>query len=196
MSKGKRTETQPIKWKTAQTLLGALRSDENYNTLLLFGCGFYFGLRISDILQIRWKDLFSDSFILVETKTKKDRRVSVHPYIKKIANEAFDKSKFAADENDLVFIHQRSDGSPDKAISTVAAIKRIKTTFDKYGIETQNASSHTLRKTFGRSVYENNGKTDAALALLSEIFNHANTKVTRKYIGLTREVIANAYLSI
>ena len=68
--------------------------------------------------------------------------------------------------------------------------------FKKYKIETASPSSHTLRKTFGMRVFESQGSTEAALVLLSEIFNHESVEDTRKYIGLTKGKIQNAYLKI
>ena len=67
---------------------------------------------------------------------------------------------------------------------------------EEYGIQTQNASSHCLRKTFARRVYEANGRTEDGLILLSQILNHTGPAMTRKYIGLTREVVAEAYMNL
>ena len=64
---GVKTETQPIKWDDAMMLLDRLR-DKDDNTRLLFACGFYFGLRITDILHLRWKDILQDHFIIKESK--------------------------------------------------------------------------------------------------------------------------------
>ncbi len=57
-------------------------------------------------------------------------------------------------------------------------------------------SSHTLRKSFARRVYENMNQSEDALVLLSEIFSHSSVSITRRYLGIRRETIANVYLSL
>lgn len=193
--KGKKTETAPIKWNQAQTLLKSLLQDDEYNTALLFAAGFYFGLRISDILQLTWSDITSNKFTINEKKTGKARQIVVHNDFKKIVKMTLANIDYPKPQ-DLVFVSQRTNGRKDKPISVIAANKRIKKAFDTYGIQTQNPSSHTLRKTFGRRVYENNQKSEAALILLSKIFNHRDISTTRRYIGITQEQITNAYLSL
>tara|TARA_R110002051_G_scaffold95783_2_gene165805 strand:- start:1493 stop:1696 length:204 start_codon:yes stop_codon:yes gene_type:complete len=57
-------------------------------------------------------------------------------------------------------------------------------------------SSHSLRKSFGRRVWENNGKSDEALTYLSEIFNHQSIAMTRKYLGIRADEIKDIYLNL
>ena len=173
-----------------------LMADRRYNTALLIGAGIYFGLRIGDTLQLRWDQIQSDQFIIKEGKTKKERTVDVHVNFLKLTKRVGGLRKISADHDGLVFVHQRSDGDRTKSISVTAANKRIRKAFASYGIESQNASSHTLRKTFGRRIYENNGRSEHALILLSHIFGHRDVGVTRRYIGLTQETISSAYLSL
>jgi integrase len=74
--------------------------------------------------------------------------------------------------------------------------KRLKLIFKKYQVVVNNPSSHTLRKTFGKRVYESDNKSERALIYLSEIFSHSSIAITRKYIGITQEQIADVYMSI
>jgi len=194
--RGQKTETAPIKWNQAKTLITCAMEDEKYNTALMLASGIYFGLRIGDILQLTWQQILSDHFAITEGKTQKVRKIDVHKDFKKLASRVGRLCNISEGEDRLVFTHQRSDGNQERPITVVAANKRIKRAFEEYGIETQNPSSHTLRKTFGRRVYENNHKSEAALVLLSQIFGHRDISTTRRYIGLTQEKIANGYLSL
>jgi len=97
---------------------------------------------------------------------------------------------------DLIFIYNRKGADTQKHISIVAANKRIKKVFERYRIKAKNPSSHTLRKTFGRRVYEYYNCSEDALIKLSQIFNHSNVAITRRYIGITKEMIDDIYLSI
>lgn len=193
---GRKTETAPITWKQAQTLVKALQADSNHNTALLFASGFYFGLRISDILRLTWSQITADRFDLVEQKTGKTRSITVHDDFKKIVRAALADMGTTLKPSAFVFTSQRSEGNQARPITVIAANKRIKNAFDQYGVNAQNPSSHTMRKTFGRRVFENNQQSEAALILLGQIFNHRDTSTTRRYIGLTSERISNAYLSL
>lgn len=193
--KSKKTETAPISWAQAQTVIKCLMADEEYNTALMFAAGFYFGLRIGDVLRLRWHQLTADRFQLQEQKTGKVRKIDVHKNFKRLVSQVLPKIR-KPDPDAFVFVSQRSGADKSKPISVVAANKRIKKAFAEYGIKTQNPSSHTLRKTFGRRVFENNDQSEAALILLSKIFNHRDIATTRRYIGLTQQQITNAYLSL
>jgi integrase len=65
-----------------------------------------------------------------------------------------------------------------------------------YGAKDLNISSHSLRKTFGRRVWENNKESEKALIYLSELYNHSNTAITRIYLGIRQEELDNIYLSL
>jgi integrase len=185
--KGRKTETAPLPWKVATTLIKAAISDNDPRTALLVGIGIYTGLRIGDILNLTWENVEGATIDLVEGKTKKTRRITVHSDLVAIFEACRPKRATG-----YIFTF-RTTGRP---ITVQGANMRIAGSFEKYGIQAQNASSHTLRKTFARRVWEANGKTDAALVLLSQILNHSSTATTRRYIGITAERIADAYLTL
>lgn len=195
----RQTETAPLKWQEAQTLLKLLKADDKHETRLMFALGFYTGLRISDILRLTWGQITSGpEVVVVEKKTGKSRRIQLNPDLQTIIKEA---RKWAGERGALpgpgefLFTSKRGPaiGSP---LTVMGANIRIKEALEEYGIQTQNASSHCLRKTFARRVYEANGRTEDGLILLSQILNHTGPAMTRKYIGLTREVVAEAYMNL
>ncbi len=65
-----------------------------------------------------------------------------------------------------------------------------------FGKSSLNVSSHSLRKTFGKRVWDNNQQTDSALIYLSEIFNHSSTAITRRYLGIRQEQLKDIYLNL
>jgi integrase len=185
--KGRKTETAPIPWKVATTLVKAAISDDDPRTALLLGIGIYTGLRIGDVLNLTWQDVEGPTIDLVEGKTKKTRRITINPALASIIATCRPKNATG-----YIFTY-RNTGRP---ITVPAINRRLAGAFEKYGIEVQNPSAHTLRKTFGRAIWEANGKTDEALVLLSQMFNHRDTATTRRYIGITAERIADAYLTL
>lgn len=209
---GRQTETAPLKWQEAQTLLKLLKADDKHETRLLFALGFYTGLRISDILRLKWGQIAVNKkeFVVQEKKTGKSRRIQINPDLASIitetavalnpAPEYFKKQRGGIDggfiDPEAHIFTSKKGPAIGKPLTVVGANLRIKQTLQEYGIKTLNPSSHCLRKTFARRVYEANGRSEDALVLLSQILNHTGPAMTRRYIGLTREVIAEAYLTL
>lgn len=195
----RKTETAPLKWQDAQNLLKLLKVDGRHEERLLFALGFYTGLRISDILRLTWGQITGlRAFDVVEKKTGKIREIKVNDDLAAIIREAraaLLREGEALEDAAPVFTSKRGRAI-GKRLTVVGANIRIREALERYGIKTQNPSSHTLRKTFARRVYDNNGQTENALIILSQILNHSGPAMTRKYIGITRERIANIYLSL
>ena len=58
----------------------------------------------------------------------------------------------------------------------------------------KNFSCHSLRKTFGRQVYNmNSDNAELALIKLMELFNHSSVAITKRYLGLRRDEILGCY---
>lgn len=72
-----------VEWDTMLALIHKLYRNQEYRMSLLIGCGSFFGLRISDLLTLTWSMLLdSDSFIIIEKKTKKSKPPIKYPYKK------------------------------------------------------------------------------------------------------------------
>lgn len=200
---GTRT-TSYLPWSTAQNLVKLLQADGYHNTALMCAAGFYLGLRIGDILQLRWEHLQADRFYITEQKTASTRKkpkvraINVHPDFKAVAKKALAAipQHRRPTAQDYVFISQEPRGERYHPITVQAAIKRFKKALHRYGIETANPSTHTLRKTFGRRVWENEGRTEQALFMLQEVFGHSSIDITKRYLGITADEIAQVYLTL
>ena len=145
----------------------------------------YTGLRIGDILELEWTFFDRDTFHLKEGKTQKDRTLTLNSSLKKHA------SKVKKGRDGLVFVSQKGSVYATQSINTI--LKRI---FSKEVKSGKNISSHSLRKTFARHLYEQNGQSEHILVMLSKILNHSSIPITRRYLGITAEEIANIYLSL
>lgn len=190
----RQTTTSGLDWNNMLGLTQRLKQDELYKDYLLITLGCYFGLRISDLLKIKWKDIQDkNEFILIEQKTKKTRRITINQNVNQAvnfcSNELKSKNKF--NEHNYIFANRWG------AMLTISYInKRLKFIFIKYNVRVQNPSSHTLRKTFGKRIYEADTRSERALVYLSEIFSHSSISTTRKYIGITQEAIADMYMNL
>lgn len=184
------TTSDYIQWDTAVNLVHRLFSDGDYRMSLLIGCGIFFGLRISDILQLSWSMLLSDTtFELIEKKTNKRREVKINKAFQKHILNCYQALEIT-DDAEQCFISRKNRVYSIQRINVI--LKDIK---KKYNIKSvKNFSTHSLRKTFGRHVYERadtNG--EVALAMLSELFNHSNIAITKRYLGLRKDEIMGCY---
>lgn len=190
----RKTTTSGMEWNVMVGLATRLREDGLYRDYLLILVGCYFGLRISDLLELRWRDVLDKpEVILTEQKTKKQRKITINIKVTEALNfVAEELRKQGSYRPERYLFANRWDG-----ILSISYInKRLKFIFNKYQVNVQNPSSHTLRKTMGKRVFESNLKSEEALIYLMEIFSHANMSVTRRYIGLTEKVIADVYLKM
>ena len=65
-------------------LIRKLFKDENYSMSLLIALGCFFGLRISDILALRWNQILNvDEFTIIEKKTSKKRTIRINPQLQR-----------------------------------------------------------------------------------------------------------------
>lgn len=188
--KKSKTECGPIEWEVFLLLIDRLKKDSDYKMLLLFSIGCYCGLRISDILSLCWRDvIFRDSFELSEMKTGKHRLITINGSLKEIIEHCHNHLNPLPDS----YIFNNRSG---RHLTKQFINRKLHATFRKYRVKVKNGSSHTLRKTFGCRVYEINHRSEAALVLLSNIFNHNSVAVTRRYIGLSEEQIKDVYINL
>jgi integrase len=80
--KKRATTTSAIEWNTMLGLCSRLKEDKHFRDYLLIFCGSFWGLRISDLLSIRFCDVVNKSeMILVEKKTGKTRIITINPKV-------------------------------------------------------------------------------------------------------------------
>ena len=64
---------------------------------------------------------------------------------------------------------------------------------DHYNLKIKHFSTHSLRKTFGRKVFESSDNAELALVKLMELFKHSSVSITKRYLGLRQEEILQTY---
>ena len=93
----------------------------------------------------------------------------------------------------LKFLLQQNIGTLNEQRINII-LKEIK---KKYRLKIKNFSCHSLRKTFGRQVYNMNSEnSELALVKLMELFNHSSVAITTRYLGLRQEEILQTYESL
>lgn len=188
--KGQKTTSDFLEWEKMQSLVLKLERDGELRFALLIATGSYIGLRISDLLQLRWNQVLNhEHFTVTEKKTGKLRKVTLNPELMAVLKRLY--VALGADEADYMFVNRFGD----KPFSIQHVNAKLKDIFGRYGIKGQY-SSHFMRKTLGRRVWETNKYSDQALLLLSQLFNHSNVSTTKIYLGIRETEISNLYLNL
>lgn len=142
---------------------------------VLFQFGIYSGLRISDILPLKVRDVKdADFFYITEKKTRKTKKLKINDKLKEIIK------KYIIGMRDYEYLFQRSQGKP-LPISRQRVWQILNKAADEFEYK-EKIGCHTLRKTFGYWIYQ---ETHDA-ATLQEIFNHSSMEYTKRYIGVNQ----------
>ena len=183
------TTADYLEWEVAMNLIRRLAKDENYKMSLLIAIGCFTGLRISDILALHWNQILNtDEFTLIEKKTGKKRVIRLNPQLQKHIEECYQNIKPIMDISPIL-MSQKGTVFSIQRINVI--LKEIKA---KYRLKIKNFSCHSLRKTFGRQVYNMNSEnSELALVKLMELFNHSSVAITKRYLGLRQEEILETY---
>ena len=191
--KGSTTTTTYIEWNDFILLITRLEKDENYKFCLLVSIGVFTGLRISDLLGLKYSDLLNgETFLIKEKKTQKQRSIKVNKDLKEIIVRIVQKSK-VNDLEQLIFLNKYGTKSIDKSYVNV----KLKEIVKMYRIRLDgNVSTHTFRKTLGRRVMEVNNYSNESLILLMDLFGHSSMSITKLYLGIREQEIHNVYDSL
>lgn len=147
----------------------------SYRDYFMFVFGINTGLRISDIIPLKVKDVRNQNYIiLVEQKTTKSKRFLINNDLSTEINE-YTKGM---DDQDYLFPSKKGSH-----IKRGQAYKIINTACKKAGLG--EIGTHTLRKTFGFHFYN---KTKD-VAMLQIIFGHSSPSYTLRYIGIEQDQI-------
>lgn len=150
--------------------------EKNKRDYILFLCGITLGLRISDILPLRVKDILNKDIIYItERKTGKSKEIAISNKLKK------ELKIYCRDKDKSEYLFKSREGN--KPIGRDRAYRIIRDIGEQFGLE--RIGTHSLRKTFGRKYYQKYKDIEG----LREYFNHNNSLITRRYIGLEQEIL-------
>ena len=146
-------------------------SERNY---IMFMLGIHTGLRISDILKLKVKDVRGDYIRLKETKRKKNNRLLVVDELKK----ALRKYISGKPDDEYLILSRKGKNQP---IRRESAYQILREAAKHFGLS--EIGTHTLRKTFGYHFYQESKD----IATLQDILNHSSTDYTLRYIGVNQD---------
>lgn len=152
------------------------RSERNF---ILFVIGINTGLRISDILKLKVEDLKGSHISMREMKTGKQKRIQITAALRR------ELKGYMEGMEEYEYLIKSRQGT-NRPIGRSMAYKILRSTAAEFDLD--EIGTHTLRKTFGYHMYMQTKN----IALLMEIFNHTNEKVTLRYIGVNQDVMDKA----
>lgn len=151
----------------------------------LFTVGINTALRISDLLNLKWGDVynfenkkFKSHIKVLEQKTHKKNIISINKNTLS-ALSMLKSSLNNVDEKEYIFKSRKGINRP---ISRIQAFRIIKKAAKEIGIE-ENISCHSLRKTFGYWTW----KHGIAPAVIMDIFNHSSFEITKIYLCVNQD---------
>lgn len=159
----------------------------NYRNYSMIVIGLNTALRISDILSLKWSDVYNFStdrfkshLELDEQKTGKHSVIALNDaavsalrcFAEHLPDSEFCRGKY-------IFASKKTENKP---IGRVQAYRIVKEAATQTGLE-EHISCHSLRKTFGYFAYKSG--TDSVM--LMEIYNHSSFRVTQRYLGIRQD---------
>lgn len=184
-----------------------LIENKRYRDNMLFIVGINFGLRVSDLLQLRFSNLinsdntFKRTFPILEKKTRNTRKIKKNRYI--TINDSvieavtlYLKNTKGCKLSDYMFKGESNRcGNQNKPMSRMSVDRMLKGLVTEVGLENKMAT-HTLRKTFAYHQMLMSNNDPRKLLLLQKMFGHSTSAQTLDYIGITGEEIEQAYLQL
>ncbi len=188
-----KTTTTSMEWDQFKSLISKLERDGEYKFCLLVAMGVFTGLRISDLLQIKFNQFIETEFLnIIEKKTKKDRKIKINSDLKEMVERIKLKMNVTNDEQ-YIFVNKYGTKPIDKSYVNV----KLKELLNKYDIHLEgNVSSHMFRKTLGNRALKLNNYSNESMVLLMELFNHSSPDTTKRYLGVRDSEIQSIYDSL
>lgn len=178
--------TSPIRTKEEiEKMKDYYLSKERYRDYTLFVIGINTALRIGDLLNLKWQDVYDTQtrrykahIDIYEQKTKKHAIVALNSSCI-AAFKLLKKNKPFKRADEYIFCSNKNRQEP---LSRNRAYHIIKEAAEANNVQ-GNISCHSLRKTFGYHAW----KMGTPTALIMNIYNHSSMEITKRYLSIYQD---------
>jgi integrase len=136
-----------------------------------------FGLRYSELKELKISDIESGYFNVWQQKVSKSRKVKINEEIMKVI---------------VSFIGVRTGAVFDEIYTREHYAVLLKKYCSWFGLKVGEISTHSMRKSFGYHAH----KAGVSVEKLMMVFGHSSPKITLIYIGFGQEEIDSVYDSL
>jgi integrase len=187
--------TEPIRDKGHITkLVGYYLAHGQIRNHVLIVMALYTALRISDLLLLRWDDVYDFAakrirtrVNLTEKKTGKTKSIKLNANILATLQLFLDTSE----PGGFLFANPRTG----KALSRSQAYRVIRSAAEAVGLP-GHVSPHSLRKTFGYHAWNDSLEPEKIIVVIMRAYNHSSLAITYRYLGITQNDIDALYTDI
>ncbi|MCI9020669.1 MAG: tyrosine-type recombinase/integrase [Eubacterium sp.] len=178
--------TSPIRTKEEiEKMKDYYLTKSHFRDYALFVIGINTALRISDLLRLRWRDVYDaqtrrykNHIDIYEQKTKKHAVIALNSSCISAFKMLKKKKPFRRDD-EFIFCGGKNRYQP---LSRNRAYHIIKDAAAASHVE-GNISCHSLRKTFGYHAW----KMGTPTALIMNIYNHSSIEITKRYLSIYQD---------
>lgn len=167
----------------------------NTRNYVLCILGLNTALRITDILHLKWRDIYDFSehaflshISLIERKTGKSTMIALNHSLVSTLDFYLSSMPVSPEADEYLFQSRKGINQP---LSRSQAFRIIKEAALSTGLN-QHVSCHSLRKTFGYHAWQQG----IPPALLMDIYNHSSYRITKRYLGIEQDDKDNVFLNI
>lgn len=146
---------------------------------LIYGCG----LRISEALSLKYKDVPLQNAIRIKGKGNKEREVPVLPIVAKRIGEYVKSCPYKMLENDFIFV-----GARGKPLRPEIFRKQLQIFRDSYGLP-ESTTPHAFRHSFATHLLQEGGD----LRVIQELLGHASLSTTQQYTKTDSKRLLDVY---
>ena len=160
------------------------RVESNPRNHMFLTMGLKTALRVSDLLNLQWQDVFDFStftyrehVFLIEQKTQKKSYIYLNERILSTLQWYWDTYEISP--RPTTYLFSNADGA---ALSRVSAYRIVRHAAEMCHIDGV-ISPHSLRKTFGYHAW-NQGVSPV---MLMDIYQHSSFEITKRYLGIEQD---------
>lgn len=191
----KKSEVYAFKPEDLKKVIDYILDHEKWIQYLFVVMNCNIARRAGDLLELQWYHLIDEkgkirdcALPFAEQKTGK----MANPHLNKVVKEAIKfylkKENIDPSENDYCeYVFKKVSGQYSGTVIKRDSIRKyLKRAAEAVGID-YNVGTHSTRKTFGSMSVQLHASDPSKMETLQTIYNHSDSKITNRYIGLTKQ---------